>query len=205
MEPRERKRTRSRLMQSTVAVAALKLIANTRLRRVRGWSGLARVRPPVCLDRAVRAGRRGDRRANRPQRVLAVHCHQFLASAFAALAVAWSIATIIDIRTRRIPNALTASMAGAGIRVCGRGTQRCLADGCGGGFVLGLVLMLPGHLLGATGAGDVKLMAAVGAIVGPQLWSKRFCSRRSRAACSRSSSPRDAEAAGGPHSAARRE
>ena len=27
--------------------------------------------------------------------------------------------------------------------------------------------MLPGHALGATGAGDVKLMAAVGAIVGP--------------------------------------
>jgi len=27
--------------------------------------------------------------------------------------------------------------------------------------------MMPGHLLGATGAGDVKLMAAVGAVVGP--------------------------------------
>jgi prepilin peptidase CpaA len=29
--------------------------------------------------------------------------------------------------------------------------------------------MLPGYRLGATGAGDVKLMAAVGAIVGPAL------------------------------------
>jgi prepilin peptidase CpaA len=29
--------------------------------------------------------------------------------------------------------------------------------------------MLPGYGLGATGAGDVKLMAAVGAIVGPAL------------------------------------
>lgn len=37
------------------------------------------------------------------------------------------------------------------------------------GLVLGLALMLPGHVLGATGAGDVKLMAAVGAIVGPGL------------------------------------
>jgi prepilin peptidase CpaA len=27
--------------------------------------------------------------------------------------------------------------------------------------------MLPGHLFGGTGAGDVKLMAAIGAIVGP--------------------------------------
>ena len=35
------------------------------------------------------------------------------------------------------------------------------------GVALGLLLMLPGPLLGATGAGDVKLMAAVGAIVGP--------------------------------------
>jgi prepilin peptidase CpaA len=32
---------------------------------------------------------------------------------------------------------------------------------------LGLALMVPGHVLGATGAGDVKLMAAVGAVVGP--------------------------------------
>jgi prepilin peptidase CpaA len=32
---------------------------------------------------------------------------------------------------------------------------------------LGLALMMPGHLLGATGAGDVKLMGAVGAVVGP--------------------------------------
>ncbi|MBA3888336.1 MAG: prepilin peptidase, partial [Acidobacteria bacterium] len=29
--------------------------------------------------------------------------------------------------------------------------------------------MMPGYMLGATGAGDVKLMAAVGAIVGPGL------------------------------------
>ena len=34
------------------------------------------------------------------------------------------------------------------------------------GMVAGLLLMLPGHALGATGAGDVKLMAAVGAVVG---------------------------------------
>jgi prepilin peptidase CpaA len=33
-------------------------------------------------------------------------------------------------------------------------------------MVAGLLLMLPGHALGATGAGDVKLMAAVGAVLG---------------------------------------
>ena len=39
---------------------------------------------------------------------------------------------------------------------------------------VGLALMLPGHVLGATGAGDVKLMAAVGAIVGPALVVRAF-------------------------------
>ena len=40
--------------------------------------------------------------------------------------------------------------------------------------MLGLALMMPGHALGATGAGDVKLMAAVGAIVGPALVVSAF-------------------------------
>ena len=35
-------------------------------------------------------------------------------------------------------------------------------------------LLLPGYALGATGAGDVKLMAAVGAIVGPALVLSAF-------------------------------
>ena len=34
--------------------------------------------------------------------------------------------------------------------------------------------MMPGYALGATGAGDVKLMAAVGAIVGPALVVSAF-------------------------------
>lgn len=42
------------------------------------------------------------------------------------------------------------------------------------GMVLGLLLMMPGYALGATGAGDVKLMAAVGAIVGPPLVLSAF-------------------------------
>jgi prepilin peptidase CpaA len=33
--------------------------------------------------------------------------------------------------------------------------------------VLGLLLMLPGHLFGATGGGDVKLFAAAGTLLGP--------------------------------------
>jgi prepilin peptidase CpaA len=32
---------------------------------------------------------------------------------------------------------------------------------------VGLLLMLPGHVIGGTGAGDVKLFAAIGALLGP--------------------------------------
>ena len=35
------------------------------------------------------------------------------------------------------------------------------------GLALGFALMLPGHLFGATGAGDVKLFAAMGTLLGP--------------------------------------
>ena len=41
-------------------------------------------------------------------------------------------------------------------------------------MLAGLLLMLPGHLLGATGAGDVKLMAAIGTVVGPGLVTRTF-------------------------------
>jgi prepilin peptidase CpaA len=34
-------------------------------------------------------------------------------------------------------------------------------------MAFGLALMLPGHLFGATGAGDVKLFAAISALLGP--------------------------------------
>ncbi len=87
--------------------------------------------------------------------------------AFAALAAGLLVATVIDIRTRRIPNALTATMSGAGIGFAAAGISGISLGAAALGFVIGFALMLPGHALGATGAGDVKLMAAVGAIVGP--------------------------------------
>ena len=77
------------------------------------------------------------------------------------------VATVVDIRTRRIPNELTATMAGIGIGLAAAGISGVPLWASAAGFLIGLALMMPGHLLGATGAGDVKLMAAVGAIVGP--------------------------------------
>lgn len=87
--------------------------------------------------------------------------------AFVALAAGALVATVIDIRTRRIPNALTATMAGIGVGLAATGTSGVTVWASMAGFALGLALMMPGHALGATGAGDVKLMAAVGAMVGP--------------------------------------
>jgi prepilin peptidase CpaA len=84
-----------------------------------------------------------------------------------ALAVGALAATVVDIRTRRIPNALTATMAGIGVGLAATGTSGVPLLASFAGFALGLALMMPGHALGATGAGDVKLMAAVGAMVGP--------------------------------------
>jgi prepilin peptidase CpaA len=88
-------------------------------------------------------------------------------TAFVALVASLVVATVIDIRTRRIPNELTASLAGVGVALAATGVSGVPLWASFAGFVVGLALMIPGHLLGATGAGDVKLMAAVGAVVGP--------------------------------------
>jgi prepilin peptidase CpaA len=94
--------------------------------------------------------------------------------AFAALASGALVATVVDIRVRRIPNALTATMAGIGVGLAASGVSGVTLGGSVLGFILGFALMLPGHVLGATGAGDVKFMAAVGAIIGPAMVVSAF-------------------------------
>ena len=84
------------------------------------------------------------------------------------------VATVIDLRSRRIPNQLTATMAILGLVLAATQTSGVTVGASLGGLLLGLLLMMPGYALGATGAGDVKLMAAVGAIVGPALVFSAF-------------------------------
>jgi prepilin peptidase CpaA len=84
------------------------------------------------------------------------------------------VATVVDIRTRRIPNVVTAAMGLSGLMYAAFGVSGISLAAAALGLVVGLALMLPGHLLGATGAGDVKLMAAVGALVGPLIVVKAF-------------------------------
>ena len=84
------------------------------------------------------------------------------------------VATVIDLRSRRIPNQLTAAMAMLGLALAATQTSGVTVGASLAGILLGLLLMMPGYVLGATGAGDVKLMAAVGAIVGPSLVFSAF-------------------------------
>jgi prepilin peptidase CpaA len=74
---------------------------------------------------------------------------------------------VIDLFTRRVPNQLTALLAASGVVFAACGISGLTIGASLAGFVLGLALMLPGHLFGATGAGDVKLFAAIGAVIGP--------------------------------------
>ena len=86
----------------------------------------------------------------------------FAASAAAAIAGAG-----IDLRTGRIPNALTATTAAAGLGLAAAGVTGTSFVAAALGGTLGIALMMPGHLAGGTGAGDVKLMGALGTLVGP--------------------------------------
>jgi prepilin peptidase CpaA len=94
-----------------------------------------------------------------------------------ALAIG-AIACITDIRTRRIPNVLTFGAAVAavlfhGFQAGAPGLQSAVT-----GWVAGTALFLPFFLLGGMGGGDVKLLAALGAWLGPgdALWLAIYAS-----------------------------
>jgi len=87
--------------------------------------------------------------------------------AVAAIALGGGVATVIDLRTRRVPNLLTLSIGLLGVALAGSHATSVSVAGALAGFAVGLVLMLPGHVIGATGAGDVKLFAAIGTLLGP--------------------------------------
>lgn len=92
----------------------------------------------------------------------------------AAVLASGGTGAAVDLYTRRVPNALTLSAAALGIIVAATGIGDLSAGAALLGFLTGLVLMLPGHVLGGTGGGDVKLMAALGAWLGPSMIVKAF-------------------------------
>jgi prepilin peptidase CpaA len=87
-----------------------------------------------------------------------------LLTAIFVVAAAW--ATYTDLKSRRIANWLTFGAAAAAllVRLVSGGPQAAL-DGVEGWFA-GVVLLVIPFLLGWMGAGDVKLLAAFGAIGG---------------------------------------
>lgn len=84
----------------------------------------------------------------------------------AALAVG-AVACLTDLRGRRIPNAVT--FGGAALAILAalltRGPSGLLESVAG--WLVGCAVFFPFFALGGLGAGDVKLLAAIGAWLGP--------------------------------------
>jgi prepilin peptidase CpaA len=87
-----------------------------------------------------------------------------------ALVLLVTCAAINDLATRRIPNRLllAAWLVALPLHLLAAAPGAALS-GCALGALTGLLLFLPLYLLGGTAAGDVKLMATIGAFVGPEL------------------------------------
>jgi prepilin peptidase CpaA len=83
------------------------------------------------------------------------------------LSVLLILAVIFDLRERRIPNLLTFSYMAGGL------AYHFAVEGFAGlifcvqGLVLGMALLILFYAAGGMGAGDVKLMGAVGCLLGP--------------------------------------
>ena len=84
----------------------------------------------------------------------------------AALAIA-AVACVTDLRTRRIPNWLTFGTSAAAIlfHTWNGGVAGMVASA--GGWLVGVAVFAPFFILRGLGAGDVKLLGALGAWLGP--------------------------------------
>jgi prepilin peptidase CpaA len=81
-----------------------------------------------------------------------------------------AVAAVYDLRFRRIPNWLVLSGLLLGLALNTFVFQWGGARASLLGIVLAFLIYFPLYLLRGMGAGDVKLMAAIGAIVGPSNW-----------------------------------
>jgi len=76
-------------------------------------------------------------------------------------------ACITDLHSRRIPNWLTFGATAAAFAFHFADGGQAAAQQAAAGWVTGLFLFMPLFVLGGMGAGDVKLLAALGAWLGP--------------------------------------
>lgn len=96
-------------------------------------------------------------------------------SAMIVLTVAWAaVAAFWDLRTRRIPNWLTlpAALLGLALNVAISGSDGLRQSGLG--LLAGLALLSIPFAIGGMGAGDVKMLAAIGAFAGPAFAFQTF-------------------------------
>lgn len=83
------------------------------------------------------------------------------------LALALAVAALGDVRERRIPNWLTGTIGAAGLLHASLAGGPGAALGALAGALVGAATLLVQFHFRLVGAGDVKLLAAVGAWVGP--------------------------------------
>jgi prepilin peptidase CpaA len=90
----------------------------------------------------------------------------------AALTLLLAAAAWTDYRSRRIPNALTVAGLAAALVLRAMIGPEAILDGLVGAL-LAFVLTLPLLMLGVMGGGDIKLLIAIGAFMGPRhfLWA----------------------------------
>lgn len=87
-----------------------------------------------------------------------------------ALLVVLFLASAFDIARRRIPNRLLAAGLLTALALhLASGQPSSLLSTYLAGFAVGMLMFLPLYLMAAMAAGDVKLMATVGAFLGPSL------------------------------------
>jgi prepilin peptidase CpaA len=79
------------------------------------------------------------------------------------------VAAVADVMSRRIPNWVTFGtlLLGVLLNTWLHGVDGAIAAIVGA--ALGLGLLLPFYAMGVMGAGDVKLLGALGAVLGPQM------------------------------------
>ncbi len=87
-----------------------------------------------------------------------------------AMAIAGvTVASAFDLRIRKIPNWLTFSMIFSGIILNSYDHGLMGFEHSFFGFIIGILFLLIPFTLGGVGAGDVKLLGALGSLLGPVL------------------------------------